>query len=84
MIAELKDYYCPVNNILKEIDKLGRADYKNAIDDIEFINRNINYDLQRRKIIPKIYFIIQEFDLDIKKLNKILVTEDELKIMYNE
>lgn len=85
MIAELKDYYCPVNNILKEIDKLGKADYNNTIDDYEFLVKDI--DNPDKKQSRKMESIVYELDKKIKIARNELDEDDLLNycnVLYEE
>lgn len=83
MIENLFDYNCPVNNILKEIDKIGESKYGKRIKDIDFIEFNGSKNTKDRKQATKIENIIEEFNKATKFLNSIEYDEEEKDLYYN-
>lgn len=75
MIAELVNYNCPFNNVLKEIDsKIKDADGRKPIEDAEFLVSHGNRETQDRKQGKKIAELVEEF-YNASKFIKI--TQDE-------
>ena len=84
MIKKLVDYYCPINNILKEIENIGESKHTKRINDSNFIKLIGNEKTQNRKQATKVENIVKELN-DITKFinnNDDMEYEDNM-IYYN-
>ncbi|NFH99486.1 hypothetical protein FDB15_04015 [Clostridium botulinum] len=82
MIEELYDYNCPFNLVLKEIDKIERADSNNRVSDENYLILWGNKKTQDRKQAKKIEENIKNFDSITKFINTNDDLEDDDNIHY--
>ena len=81
-INSLKDFNCPVNLVLKEIDKLSKANYTHKVKDVEFIQK-IDNKKANRKQATKLEEMVETVNNYVKQISvDSNVTEEEL-IEYN-
>ena len=83
MIENLFDYNCPVNNILKEIDKIGESNHEKRIPDNNFIIKIGNEKTQNRRHATKVENIVYDFDKELKYINIYDCNEEEKILYYN-
>lgn len=89
MIESLYDYDCPMNWLLKEIDKIEDANTTNRISDENFLIMYGNGDSRDGKQAKKIEGIVEEFQKISRYLNACDEDDDETvneyyNLLYNE
>lgn len=70
MIHELADLQCPMDWVLKEIDKIKRGKRSKTVDNAEFLAVEDNREAQNRKQADKIEQLGEELDKEIEGLLK--------------
>ena len=75
MISKLVNFDCPANWILKEINKLGKAEYKNPIQDENFLVKWGSKKTQDRKQATKIEQLVEDLNDVVSFIN----TEDGME-----
>ena len=82
MISKLINFDCPANWILKEINKLGKAKYKNPIQDENFLVKWGSKKTQDRKQATKIEQLVEDLNDVVSFINTEDGMEDDDNMYY--